>query len=455
MADGTSLGWGIALGSRFKNDYSGNEVIEDAFRRKAAADAQKEKEAVSNLDFKIDYGKYLPVYGKLIANEQKAIYDKYAQYKQQDKTTAFNRILPDIAQARQKISAYELSNDAGKKYLAQDPTKNVIESDLANTLISHSTNPEDLVKYNRGKYIQIGPQGEFGFRPVPQYKMDTKYEDKDFDVETQDFYSIPVPGKRGVLRTRKPSEETILRKATERVSDPVFLESLYYSKPELEGDAKGTLDAAIELERKVVPIPVQDRSVVDLPNPSSASTKEKRKPAIVELDSTTFIDNENLSSGAKKTTGVKSAGRQYASYDRMVNVPDAQVVTIPVDSEMLKLNPQLKGEKSVSFKTNNIVRGSTGKKKDLFALGVTTLTVPGRPGSPTEAQSKTVEIIAPYNKVKGTIEETYDLSDVDELIEEEKQKTPTSSYKYKVTKGGKTIYSSDGETWVDEKGNSL
>lgn len=455
-----SLGWGIALGSRFKNDYSGNEVIEDAFRRKAAADAQKEKEAVSQLDFKIDYNKKLPVYGKAIADEQAKIYNMYAQMKQQDKATAFNRILPEIAKAKQKIAAYEVSNDAAMKYINQDGSKFIKEPKLVNAFISHDTTFDDLPQFAKDGYIQVGPQGEFGFAEVPQYPMNIKFEDKEYDVETEKFYNVPVEGKKGVLRTRYPSEETILKKAEQLISDPSYLNNLYYHYPELRGDAKGTLDASIAAVKKVTPEPVQNRGpLVDLPDPdkdevTSLSLDEAVKAGKVSVDvkqnvlapQTTY----DKSGQAKETKRVASEGNVYFAMDVIDTKPVSVVKSFDVFD--VKQNKRLSKDQTgnIVIKPGRIqvIAVKDGKKwvAKPYVYGTATeegvTTTEGILAGSTKTQTD-LQYAVPLESVRNSIELKNDIKWVDEAVQRAQEKID-ANYK----QGSATTYTINGKKYT-------
>ena len=69
--------------------------------------------------------------------------------------------------------------------------------------------------------------------------------------------------------------------------------------------------------------------------------------------------------------------------------------------------------------------------------------------------------MVPLNSVRGSITGV-DLSELDTMAQEydnrggqAKPTTKQQTYKYKVTKGGKTIFSADGQSWFDEKGNAI
>lgn len=496
MADGTSLGWGIALQNKFKNDYEGNRVIEDAFRRKAAADAQKEKDAVSRLDFKIDYNKFYPVIGKAIADEEAKLYRQYALYKQQDKNTAFNRIQEDFIRAKQRIGQLAQTNDQYKAYESLDPTKFVREADLLKTINSQDATFDDLMKFRKPGYLNIGDNGEFSFKPVPHYKMESQYSNNEYDEEERTYYSIPVPGKKGSLSVRRPSDLTIQRKANERVKDPKFLENLYYFKPELQGDAEGTVKAAFEAEKSIAPIPVQDRGEVDIDIPkdkdevTSLSLDEAVKAGKVSVDVKQNVlapkteyytkNDADVKSGdkrvgqAKQTSRVASEGNVYFAMDVIDTKPVSVVKSFDVFDvkENKRLPKDQTGNIVIKPGRIQVIAVRDGKKwvAKPYVYGTATeegvTTTEGVLAGSTRTQTD-LQYAVPLESVRNSIELKNDIKWVDEAVQRAQEKidanykqgsyntSKTTTYKFKMTnKQGKTIYT-DGEKWYDENGNAI
>ena len=104
MAD--SVGQGIGLGERFKYDTtSGTDLLNKAVQGKIAADKKAEDDFVTNLDFKVDYSKTLPAYGKEMTKVASGLINKYQQYKKEDPRTARNRVEADAYQARMELGS--------------------------------------------------------------------------------------------------------------------------------------------------------------------------------------------------------------------------------------------------------------------------------------------------------------------------------------------------------------
>ena len=166
MAD--SVGKGIALGERFKYDTtSGTAAFNNALNKRYNEKAAAEKNVVDALDFKIDYKEWLPVYGKAAAEKQAELYNKYLQYKSENKSTALNRIRSDLYNARQEIGRLKGGNDRAKAYVTQKDGM-LRNASLVKDLTSTETALADLSKYNDNYFTTVGANGEFAFRPVEE-----------------------------------------------------------------------------------------------------------------------------------------------------------------------------------------------------------------------------------------------------------------------------------------------
>ncbi|MBK7390796.1 MAG: hypothetical protein IPI23_17495 [Bacteroidetes bacterium] len=75
-----SLGKAIGLQTKFKNDYSGNKVVEDAFARRAVKE-KEQKDLFSPLDIKVDTTKVEPYWAEKIQDEVAKYGSIYARAK--------------------------------------------------------------------------------------------------------------------------------------------------------------------------------------------------------------------------------------------------------------------------------------------------------------------------------------------------------------------------------------
>lgn len=478
MAD--SVGKGIALGERFKYDTtSGTKMLNDALQYKVASDRKKEADAVSSLDFKIDYKNLLPAYGKRIAEIATEPLNKYAQYKKEDPRTAMNRVQADFYEAQQKIGRLTRDNEAAKNYLSQKAgfAKN---PDLVNALISTDSDFEAISKFNNGDFLNIGKDGEFAFRPIEVMNPSAhvKYDNEhDYDKRFGGTKPIGIAGKTQIEQIEAVKPEAIARNAVSLTTNPQFRDNVLLSRPDLIGlpekEQYGAIyNEAFKISTQLARAPKSEWKIVDLPNPTSSGSgdKDKREKPIIGGEST-----ESLSVGT--TGGGKSEIRKDVYYPWSADVPGSPETAVPLDSRVIdyETNKFISGDalgKIATFKPKKIypqlIKG-TGKT-ELYVIGTAQVEVTvGR----NEKVIKEFNYKVPYDKVKDAIGAKYDLTDVDEKMKNTNLKPASSSqkqpeapkqtqskanvsYKYKRTNSkGVSIFSPDNQTWYDDKGNII
>ena len=274
MAD--SVGKGIALGERFKYDTtSGTSALNNAVQYKIASDKKKEADAVSSLDFKIDMNQWLPVYGKAAAEKQAEVYNKYLQYKSEDKNTAYNRIQQDIFKARQELGRLAGDNERAKKYLSQKEGL-LRNAKVDNALTSTETNLADLAKLSDGRFFNIGANGEFAFRPVEVINPASivKYDAQDYNKVMARTRPSKVPGKMDVEYVEELNPDAVRRNAEALMATPGFVDNVVAADPSLfslpEKDIlAASYDAAFNIASKLKRSSQSEWRLADLPNATS------------------------------------------------------------------------------------------------------------------------------------------------------------------------------------------
>ena len=416
MAD--SVGKGIALGERFKYDTtSGTKMLNDAIQYKVASDRKKEADAVSSLDFKIDYKKLLPLYGKAISEIAAQPLNKYAQYKREDPRTALNRVQEDFYIAQQEIGRLTRDNEAAKNYVSQEAgfAKN---PDLVNAFISTDSDFDTISKYNNGDFLNIGKRGEFAFRPIKVMNPSAhvKYDEQDYDIRFGGTKPIGIAGKTQIERLEAVKPEAIARNAVSLTTNPQFRDNVLLSRPDLIGlpekEQYGAIYAeAFKISTQLARAPKSEWKIVDLPNPSgSGSDKEMDKPPI----------NGEFTESLMLTNPDGTRTRKDVKYPWSVDVPAAPETSIPLDSRVIdyETNTFLKGDdvgKIVTFKPKKIypqlIKG-TGKT-ELYVIGTAQVEVMDRR---KEKVVKEFSYKVPYDKVDGAIKASkkYDMSEVEE-----------------------------------------
>ena len=443
MAD--SVGKGIALGERFKYDTtSGTSALNNAVQYKIASDKKKEADAVSSLDFKIDMNQWLPVYGKAAAEKQAEVYNKYLQYKSEDKNTAYNRIQQDIFKARQELGRLAGDNERAKKYLSQKEGL-LRNAKVDNALTSTETNLADLAKLSDGRFFNIGANGEFAFRPVEVINPASivKYDAQDYNKVMARTRPSKVPGKMDVEYVEELNPDAVRRNAEALMATPGFVDNVVAADPSLfslpEKDIlAASYDAAFNIASKLKRSSQSEWRLADLPNATSSgsgSEDDKRVEPVEGGEST-----ESLSVG--KTDGKEVRKDVYFpwSYD----FPDAPETSIPLDSRVIDYatNKFLSGEdigKVVTFKPKKVypqLMKQTGKT-ELYVIG--TAYVEQAVGN-KEKVVKEFNYKVPYDKVKPAIATKYKLNKVDEKF---KNTNLTPAKKQGATSAKKEIKASD------------
>ena len=469
MAD--SVGKGIALGERFKYDTtSGTAVFNNAMAQRAAEARKAESDAVSALDFKIDYKEWLPVYGKAAAEKQAELYNKYLQYKSENKSTALNRIQSDLYNARQEIGRLKGDNDRAKAYVTQKDGM-LRNASLVKDLTSTETALADLSKYNDNYFTTVGANGEFAFRPVEEMQPASfiNYDDQDYDKVIGRSKRSETAGKMDVEYVEVLKPEAVKRNAESLALNPQFADNVLAANPSLINlppaqRVEAIYNAAFDVATKMQRPNRSEWIMADLPNDSgSGSGSDKREKPVIGGPST-----ESLSIGT--SGGGKEQVRKDVYYPWAADVPNAPETVVPLDSRVIdyETNKFISGDdigKIVTFRPKKIypqLIKSTGKT-ELYVIGTAQIEVTaGR----DEKVIKEFNYKVPYDKVKDAIGTKYDLTDVDEKMKGTELKPVSGSakktepatqnrvYKHKATKSdGTVIFSADGQSWYDNKGN--
>ncbi len=447
MAD--SVGKGIALGERFKYDTtSGTSALNNAVQYKIASDKKKEADAVSSLDFKIDMNQWLPVYGKAAAEKQAEVYNKYLQYKSEDKNTAYNRIQQDIFKARQELGRLAGDNERAKKYLSQKEGL-LRNAKVDNALTSTETTLEDLSKLSDGYFFNIGANGEFSHRPVSEINPASivKYDAQDYNKVMAKTRPSKVPGKMDVEYVEELNPDAVRRNAEALVSTPGFVDNVIAADPTLlslpEKDRlAASYKAAFDIATKLKRSSQSEWRLADLPNAtSSGSDKDKReKPVIVKDTKQTLLtptgETEEVKDPYNKVTTKAKKGNVESNILLSASVAKTPAVTIPMDGRVIDAttNEYFSGEdlnQNVVFKPDNVYTEAIKKsgKWEKYVLGTATVNKVDRKGVKTE---KVITLKVPYDKVQSSIEGAYDLSEFDSQFEK-LRKIPVNEVKSNTT----------------------
>ena len=432
MAD--SVGKGIALGERFKYDTtSGTAAFNNALSKRYNEKAAAEKNVVDALDFKIDYKEWLPVYGKAAAEKQAELYNKYLQYKSENKSTALNRIRSDLYNARQEIGRLKGDNDRAKAYVTQKDGM-LRNASLVKDLTSTETALADLSKYNDNYFTTVGANGEFAFRPVEEMQPASfiNYDDQDYDKVIGRSKRSETAGKMDVEYVEVLKPEAIRRNAESLALNPQFRDNVLAANPNIlslppQEQVKSVYDAAFSIAQKMQRPSRSEWIMADLPNATgSGADKDKRdKPPIVENTHQTLL----VSTGEMKEEKVGDEVvmnpvrvQKNSLIPLSVAIPNVPAVTIPLDDRVINANTNqyISGDdlnQTVTFKPDmgySEKLKNTGKWEN-YVMGTATINVEKQRDIVTQ---KVITYKMPYDKLQSAIEGKYDMTDFDAKFNE-------------------------------------
>lgn len=231
-----NIGEAVALSTKLPSDQGRafSSIIQrnqdQSYRQRAA---QQQKELATLDDFKIDYTKWLPAWGKEAAVIQKDLVNKFHQYQQENPRTAANRLELDKIDANRKLGDLWAGNQNAKdQYLKlQANPKFYYESEVGNAITDPKLSMSEVYgkvsKYS-DKGIQMTPEGGFSFMAVEKgdYAPYTKF-DKYEEVETEVKSDVPYHKKFDV--TIVAPKEQVEARVHALASDPTFqAEQLLY-----------------------------------------------------------------------------------------------------------------------------------------------------------------------------------------------------------------------------------
>lgn len=431
-----SVGKGIALGERFKYDTtSGTAALNRALYDKAIYDRNKKDQAVSEMDFKIDYNVYkIPAYAKAARDVQADIYNKYAKYKQEDKATALNRIQSDILNARQELSRLKADSDGVYNYVSQGEGM-LRNSEFIKAAKSTDTNIEDLAKYNDNYFLNIGQRGEFAYRPVKEIVPSAlvKYDPQDYDKVIGKTKRSSVPGKMEVEYVEMLKPEAIQRNAEALMQNDDFKNNVYASRPDLLNlppleREKAAYGVAFDIASKMKRPSQSEWKLESLPAPrSDADDKPKEEPVFGGATKETLPDvnnvGENTESTIPWTANVsKSPAISIALDGRVIDAQTNKFVTGTNLNQIITFSPKVTYPQLMkNGKTELYVLG-TMQQEELTQSG--------------EKIVKSFNYKIPYDKVEQSIKAAYNDDKIKQKFSETKLTSPNKNQSApKPTKG--------------------
>jgi hypothetical protein len=232
---GSALAMSAVLGdkladrvNRDQNLYYGRVGAKKAAEKEAQAKANKDYLAKLT-DFKID-GKYLPVYGKAVAEGQMNVINKFNELLQTDPHNAVNKILPEWNNYLAEKRRLDYANERAINYNAQDPSKFFVEPEAVRLLQNPNTTLADLAQLQKyqGKGITADEHGTFNYNETNVPNIQAKFTPDDWDGN---HVVDIVPYKAGYNKevTRKVLKaDAIGREVAQQLSDPKIRNGVAY-----------------------------------------------------------------------------------------------------------------------------------------------------------------------------------------------------------------------------------
>lgn len=451
MAAGTSLGEGIGLQQgRNKSDYWIRRLADDQDRERQQK--AKEEELIKQTDFKIDYGKYFPKYGRAIADEQRKFYAKVAQYRQQNNGNIPYSVAQQYAlEAKEIIGGLEMSNANAKRYVEGTGFKK--DAELARAFTSSEGSLADLKKYNRGNFIAIGDMGEFSYLTIPDTDVGVKYDEKDRVGE----YTGKIK-RQGNLEIHElkfaTSPDEIKQKADQLMANKLFVDQVLFDNGaeiapqpgESEEDHRNRALAVVAREALnkatvYAPPSYMGHTRATPYRPPAGSTDKRVRPTISENTSATIV-SKNATTTITKNGKAESTvpDKKDATITRPLDaaVSEAKGSTLSISSDMIdaQTNTALEGTGAFFFKPDRVVSVFRPRDKKYHAMVLgTAYTAEGGEAGFTYGEGgtkKTFQIMTPLSTVASNIDAKYDLSEFNEKLTELNKK------EYKVKPVNKT-----------------
>lgn len=380
MPASTSLGEGIGLQSGHRNDYWMRRLADDQ-RIDDARNAKAERDLVNSADFSIDTSKYLPYYANQMVQERVKIINDIAKMRQHGNVSR-GQMQQRIMQSQGRISEIEMSNQAAKRYIED---KNIIHDDkLVSAFMNNKTTSEELQKYNRGQFLQLGPQGQFAYQGVKNTPIPLKYDlNTDYDDRTRDNPRV-IGNQREYMIDRVVKPGAIDRESASLYNNPDFIAQTLYdaqgnsptplTDEEMVAVVRNRADARAKSE---VPLGASRVQLKTIPQPSqsSGSADKKRNAEVIRNSTATIlIPREGEGGRLARETDINSPNYDQIIYDEATtNIPLQRAVYVKTPQTMLlndnmidaDTNKKIKASGQINFRPDNVVvipvKGKDGK----------------------------------------------------------------------------------------------
>jgi NACalpha-BTF3-like transcription factor len=466
MGLATGIGQARALLRKGGEDWWMKRLAADmqaAKIEKAKQKAKQQEELASILDFKIDYGKYLPAWGREVAGVYADFINDVATMRQQDPNISPLSVQVRAQEAKRRIGELEAQNNMAKTYL-QD--KNIMRNEAFDKeLVSFDSTFETLNQVSNPGFYHVSPRGSFNYRQVPIQKPE-------FDWGAKVSETMPtVEGGFYMTKMEYPGgkEEQMVAKG---LNDPLFRLQTAFELSEANKDYQmkdGQTDVEY-MESISDPIDSEIKNQV-----LSQKTGE-----VVKFDRIPTGGGGGGGGVKKKNFGLQDGemiGRSASTGKRMTfktkegSLYSPQVITLESDGNYIDYQnftriPNSYNGKSISFSfkpdkiiiyndrgkltkyvRGNIVKSEAGDVSPIWeALGL-------QAPDANESWTNTKNILVPYDEVSGLVEYYNDMTPVNEYMQSAPASMGGGGASANESKGGSTASTKGGAyTKAQEQG---
>lgn len=392
MPAGTSLGSAIALQRGGRNDYWMRKLADDWATRRAAkekAKQEKQKQAGDNKKWflgmmSVPAGEWANMYLKDAQSVLENAYNLAEPFYETGDIVALHKIASD---AKAKIEKIKSNNDRGVEYY-KNP--NIIKNNEATrTFFSDESTYEDMLPFNN--VLAKNPihlaNGEVSADVTIPNKFEIemlKPDDFVYENNAKPLYQLKGSNTNVYKIKRFVSDAAKEQKAKQLMGDLNYMQyalsTLINSKPSSEiskldlDRAKGETadqflarnpDFAKELDlftRTFIDNnssqPIYDETKASPPPP-----REKSQPTtVLVVQNKQTIPGKNWSEQYQQSVpGVGAGIPQYVTpefeFDARINVSNSGTSYIPVTAEMIEMNPELAGLRTIQFQPGELLRG--------------------------------------------------------------------------------------------------
>lgn len=227
MAIGSNIAESIALQRPNRNDYWMRRLADDMRLAKEAEKKRKQQEAdqlATLMDFKIDYSKYLPAWGKKITEIYAGMINNVAKMRQGDPNVSFYALKNEVERAKQEMANYEVGNKQAMDYIAR---KDIMKNpDYVRAMLATESTLESLSEASNAGFYMTSPTGSFFYREVSNEAPKIEWGEYDRKAPAYDekgnarFYDTKGQRYNVIVKDFSPEKEAAV--VNQQLLNPVY-----------------------------------------------------------------------------------------------------------------------------------------------------------------------------------------------------------------------------------------